>query len=116
MPGADTWPSSLIPTIRRRQETARRVDLWRPRSACLKILFRRHSSLANEAAAQFIAEQWRQNLGITRVADMKPQQDAYAGSGPDRGADLPRRRFGTRVPDAASYLAGSIASTSSNAR
>lgn len=79
-----------------------------------KILFVGISSPANEAAAQFIAEQWRQNLGITAV-DMKPQQDAYAG--PDQNAvQIFRDDVGTRVPDAASYLAGSIASTSSNAQ
>jgi len=79
-----------------------------------KILFVGISAPAIEAAAQFIAEQWRQNLGITAV-DMKPQQDAYAG--PDQNAvQIFRDDVGTRVPDAASYLAGSIASTSSNAQ
>lgn len=79
-----------------------------------KILFVGISSPANEAAAQFIAEQWRQNLGITAV-DMKPQQDNYAG--PDQNSvQIFRDDVGTRVPDAASYLAGSIASTSSNAQ
>ena len=72
------------------------------------------SSPANEAAAQYIAEQWRQNLGITAV-DMKPQQDQYAGPGPERGADLPRRRRHARS-GCASYLAGSIASASGNAQ
>ncbi|MDI6025011.1 ABC transporter substrate-binding protein [Corticibacterium sp. UT-5YL-CI-8] len=79
-----------------------------------KVLFVGISSPANEAAAQFIAEQWRQNLGITAV-DMKPQQDAYAG--PDQNAvQIFRDDVGTRVPDAVSYLAGSIASSSSNAQ
>ncbi|MBW9114311.1 ABC transporter substrate-binding protein [Rhizobium cauense] len=79
-----------------------------------KILFVGISAPAIEAAAQFIAEQWRQNLGITAV-DMKPQQDAYAG--PDQNAvQIFRDDVGTRVPDAVSYLAGSIASTSSNAQ
>lgn len=78
-----------------------------------KLLFVGISSPANEAAAQYIAEQWRQNLGITAV-DMKPQQDQY--SGPDQNAvQIFRDDVGTRVPDAASYLAGSIASTSGNA-
>ena len=46
---------------------------------------------------------------------MKPQQDAYAG--PDQNAvQIFRDDVGTRVPDAVSYLAGSIASTSSNAQ
>lgn len=79
-----------------------------------KLLFVGVSGPAIEAAAQFIAEQWRQNLGITAV-DMKPQQDAYAG--PDQNAvQIFRDDVGTRVPDAVSYLAGSIASTSSNAQ
>ncbi len=80
---------------------------------CRSCLFVGISSPANEAAAQYIAEQWRQNLGITAV-DMKPQQDQYAG--PDQNAvQIFRDDVGTRVPDAASYLAGSIASTSGNA-
>lgn len=79
-----------------------------------KLLFVGISGPAIEAAAQFIAEQWRQNLGISAV-DMKPQQDAYAG--PDQNAvQIFRDDVGTRVPDAASYLQGSIASTSSNAQ
>ncbi|MBZ9790731.1 ABC transporter substrate-binding protein [Rhizobium sp. 3T7] len=79
-----------------------------------KILFVGISAPAIQAAAQFIAEQWRQNLGITAV-DMKPQQDSYAG--PDQNAvQIFRDDVGTRVPDAVSYLAGCIASTSSNAQ
>ena len=79
-----------------------------------KLLFVGISGPAIEAAAQFIAEQWRQNLGISAV-DMKPQQDAYAG--PDQNAvQIFRDDVGTRVPDAVSYLQGSIASTSSNAQ
>ncbi|MDO8884571.1 ABC transporter substrate-binding protein, partial [Pseudotabrizicola sp.] len=78
-----------------------------------KIMFVGISSPANEAAAQYIAEQWRQNLGIAAV-DMKPQQDQY--SGPDQNSiQIFRDDVGTRVPDAPSYLAGSIASTSGNA-
>jgi len=79
-----------------------------------RIMFVGISSPANEAAAQYIAEQWRQHLGITAV-DMKPQQDQY--SGPDQNAiQIFRDDVGTRVPDAPSYLAGSIASTSGNAQ
>ncbi|MBX5159299.1 MULTISPECIES: ABC transporter substrate-binding protein [unclassified Rhizobium] len=79
-----------------------------------KIMFVGISAPAIQAAAQFIAEQWRQNLGITAV-DMKPQQDAYAG--PDQNSvQIFRDDVGTRVPDAVSYLAGCIASTSSNAQ
>jgi peptide/nickel transport system substrate-binding protein len=79
-----------------------------------KIMFVGISGPAIEAAAQYIAEQWRQNLGITAV-DMKPQQDNYAG--PDQNAiQIFRDDVGTRVPDAASYLLGSIASSSGNAQ
>jgi len=79
-----------------------------------KLLFVGISGPAIEAAAQYIAEQWRQNLGITAV-DMKPQQDQYAG--PDQNAvQIFRDDVGTRVPDAASYLLGSIASSAGNAR
>ncbi|MFN4154109.1 MAG: ABC transporter substrate-binding protein [Paracoccaceae bacterium] len=79
-----------------------------------KMMFVGISSPANEAAAQYISEQWRQNLGISAV-DMKPQQDQY--SGPDQNSiQIFRDDVGTRVPDAASYLAGSIASTSGNAQ
>jgi peptide/nickel transport system substrate-binding protein len=79
-----------------------------------KIMFVGISSPANEAAAQYIAEQWRQNLGISAV-DMKPQQDQY--SGPDQNAiQIFRDDVGTRVPDAPSYLAGSIGSGSGNAQ
>jgi peptide/nickel transport system substrate-binding protein len=79
-----------------------------------KLMFVGISSPANEAAAQYIAEQWRQNLGISAV-DMKPQQDQY--SGPDQNSiQIFRDDVGTRVPDAPSYLAGSIASGSGNAQ
>jgi len=79
-----------------------------------KLMFVGISSPANEAAAQYIAEQWRQHLGITAV-DMKPQQDQYAG--PDQNAvQIFRDDVGTRVPDAASYLNGSIGSGSGNAQ
>jgi len=72
------------------------------------------SSPAIAAAAQFIAEQWRQNLGIDAV-EMKPQQDQYAG--PDQaGVQIFRDDVGTRVPDAVSYLMGAIHSSSSNAK
>jgi peptide/nickel transport system substrate-binding protein len=79
-----------------------------------KLLFVGISGPAIEAAAQFIAEQWRQNLGISAV-DMKPQQDAYAG--PDQNAvQIFRDDCGTRVPDAASYLSGTIASSAGTAQ
>jgi peptide/nickel transport system substrate-binding protein len=78
-----------------------------------KIMMVGISDPAKEAAAQYIAEQWRQVLGIEGV-DMKPQYDDY--SGPDQeniqifGDDV-----GSRVPDAVSYLQGSIHSSSGNA-
>lgn len=68
---------------------------------------------AAEAAAQYIAEQWRQVLGIQTV-DMKPQFDDY--SGPDKAnLQIYRDDVGTRVPDIVSYLQGSIYSTCGNA-
>lgn len=68
---------------------------------------------AAEAAAQYIAEQWRQVLGIQTI-DMKPQFDDY--SGPDKAnIQIYRDDVGTRVPDIVSYLQGSIYSTSGNA-
>lgn len=77
-----------------------------------KILFAGISSPARSVAAQYIAEQWRQNLGI-QAFDMKPSQDEFGAEG--NNVQIVRDDVGTRVPDAVSYLAGSIASTSSNA-
>nr|WP_246429652.1 ABC transporter substrate-binding protein [Prosthecomicrobium pneumaticum] len=72
------------------------------------------STPASQLAAQYIAEQWRQNLGIAAV-QMKPQIDAY--SGPDQAnVQIFRDDVGTRVPDAVVYLLGSIYSGSSNAK
>ena len=45
---------------------------------------------ARSVAAQYIAEQWRQNLGISAF-DMKPSQDEFGRRGQQR-ADRPRRR------------------------
>ena len=68
---------------------------------------------AAEAAAQYIAEQWRQVLGI-QVVEMKPQFDDF--SGPDKAnIQIYRDDVGTRVPDIVSYLQGSIFSTCGNA-
>ena len=79
-----------------------------------KIMMAGVSGPAIEAAAQFIAEQWRQNLGITAV-DMKPQEDNY--SGPDQGSvQVFRNDVGTRVPDPVTYLASCIASDASTAK
>jgi peptide/nickel transport system substrate-binding protein len=72
------------------------------------------SNPAHEAAAQYIAEQWRQNLGIEGT-EMKPGIDSY--SGPDqKNVQVFRDDVGTRVPDAVSYLMGSIHSSSGNAK
>ena len=71
------------------------------------------SNPATETAAQFIAEQWRQNLGIERV-EMKPDMDNY--SGPDQARiQIFRDDVGTRVPDASAFLRSSIHSASGNA-
>jgi peptide/nickel transport system substrate-binding protein len=77
-----------------------------------KILIAGASSPARQLAAQFIAEQWRQNLGISAV-DMKPSQDDFGPEGSQ--VQVIRDDVGTRVPDAIAYLQSCIASSSSNA-
>lgn len=78
-----------------------------------KIMFVGISTPTHEAAAQYIAEQWRKILGITGV-EMKPSIDTYAG--PDQAnVQIMRDDVGTRVPDAVSYLMGTIHSSSGNA-
>lgn len=71
------------------------------------------SNPAAEAAAQFIAGQWRQNLGVTRVT-MLADTDQLAPE--QRGVQIFRDDVGTRVPDAVLYLKAAIASDSTNAR
>jgi len=79
-----------------------------------KIMFVGISTPTHEAAAQYIAEQWRQVLGIEGV-EMKPAIETYAG--PDqKSVQIFRDDTGTRVPDAVSYLMGTIHSQSGNAR
>lgn len=79
-----------------------------------KIMLVGISTPTHEAAAQYIAEQWRSILGIQAV-EMKPAIETY--SGPDqRSVQIFRDDVGTRVPDAASYLMGAIHSGSGNAR
>lgn len=79
-----------------------------------KIMFVGISTPTHEAAAQYIAEQWRKILGIEGV-DMKPAIETYAG--PDQASvQIFRDDVGTRVPDAVSYLMGSIHSGSGNAQ
>ncbi|WP_159585399.1 ABC transporter substrate-binding protein [Chelativorans xinjiangense] len=77
-----------------------------------KILIAGISSPARAVAGQYIAEQWRQNLGITAV-EMKPSQDDFGPEGSQ--VQVMRDDVGTRVPDAVAYLAGAIASSSSTA-
>ena len=79
-----------------------------------KIMFVGISFPAAEAAAQYIAEQWRQVLGIESV-EMKPQYDDY--SGPDQeNVQIFRDDVATRFPDTVNYLLGSIHSSSGNAQ
>lgn len=79
-----------------------------------KIMFVGISTPTHEAAAQYIAEQWRQVLGIQAI-EMKPEIETYAG--PDQqSVQIFRDDVGTRVPDAVSYLLGSIYSGSGNAQ
>lgn len=79
-----------------------------------KIMFVGVSNPSHEAAAQYIAEQWRQVLGIEGT-EMKAEIDSYEGL--DQGnVQIFRDDVGTRVPDIVSYLMGSIHSSSGNAR
>jgi peptide/nickel transport system substrate-binding protein len=72
------------------------------------------SQPAFQAAGQYLAEQWRQHLGISAV-DMKPQTDSYAG--PDQASvQIFRDDVSTRVPDPVVYLTGAIHSSSGNAQ
>ena len=78
-----------------------------------KILLAGMSSPARAVAGQYIAEQWRQNLGITAV-EMKPSQDDFGPEGSQ--VQVIRDDVGTRAPDAIAYLSGSIASSASTAK
>lgn len=79
-----------------------------------KLMFVGISTPTHEAAAQYIAEQWRSILGIQGI-EMKPGIETY--SGPDqKSIQIFRDDVGTRVPDAVSYLMGAIHSGSGNAR
>lgn len=72
------------------------------------------SKPARQVAAQYIAEQWRQVLGIDRV-EMKADIDEYEG--PDQARiQIFRDDIGARVPDAVVYLRGTIHSSSSYAK
>jgi peptide/nickel transport system substrate-binding protein len=79
-----------------------------------KIMFVGISTPSHEAAAQYIAEQWRQVLGIEGT-EMKSDIDSYEG--PDQSnIQIFRDDVGTRVPDIVSYLMGAIHSSSGNAQ
>lgn len=87
---------------------------YRNAAALPKLNFVGIARPAHEVAAQYIAEQWRQVLGIEAV-DMKPQIDAFAG--PDQASvQIFRDNVSTRVPDAVAFLAGAAHSSSSNAK
>lgn len=68
-------------------------------------------SPAQNAAAQFMIEQWRQNLGVSTV-EILARQDNFAPG----DVHIFRDDAGTRVPDAVTYLAGSIRSGAGNAK
>ena len=79
-----------------------------------KIMFVGISTPSHESAAQYIAEQWRQVLGIEGT-EMKSNIDSYEG--PDQSnIQIFRDDVGTRVPDMVSYLMGAIHSLSGNAQ
>jgi len=79
-----------------------------------KLMFVGISYAAAEAGAQYIAEQWRQVLGVQNV-EMKSAYDQYEG--PDQeSVQIFRDDVATRFPDTVAYLQGSIHSASGNAR
>ncbi|MDK9707177.1 MAG: ABC transporter substrate-binding protein [Desulforhopalus sp.] len=72
------------------------------------------STPTHEAAARYMAKQWREVLNIE---DVEMQADIEDSTGPaKRSAQIFRDDVGTRVPDAVAYLMGAIHSTSGNAR
>ena len=114
VPGAEDSRFEPYPFDPEAAQAALAASSYGSAEALPRIMMVGISTPANAAAAQYIAEQWRQNLGITAV-DMKPQIDAY--SGPDQNnVQVFRDDVGTRVPDAVAYLGGAIASGSSNAQ
>jgi peptide/nickel transport system substrate-binding protein len=68
------------------------------------------SQSSHELAAQYIAEQWRQVLGIEQV-EMKASYDDYSGPDQER-IQIFRDDAGARFPDAVSFLMGIIHSSS----
>lgn len=72
------------------------------------------STPVDQLAAQFIAEQWREHLGIQSV-EMKPQYNSYSGAD-QRFIQFFRDDVSSRVPDAVALLRTAIHSISSNAQ
>jgi len=79
-----------------------------------KLYFVGISQASHELAAQYIAEQWRQVLGIEQV-EMKGGFDDYSGPDQER-IQIFRDDTGARFPDAVAYLLGAIHSSSGTAQ
>ena len=79
-----------------------------------KLYFVGISQASHELAAQYIAEQWRQILGIEQV-EMKAGFDEYSGPDQER-IQIFRDDTGARFPDAVAYLLGAIHSSSGTAQ
>ena len=75
-----------------------------------KLFFVGISQPSHELAAQYIAEQWRQVLGIEQV-ELKAAFDDYSGPDQER-VQIFRDDAGSRFPDAVTYLMGTIHSSS----
>lgn len=73
-----------------------------------RIIFAGIIAPAEQAAAQFAIEQWRQNLGITAI-ELKPTLDGFAPA----DVHIVRDDAGSRVPDATEFLRTAIHSTGS---
>ena len=79
-----------------------------------KLYFVGISQASHELASQYIAEQWRQTLGIEEV-EMKAAFDEYSGPDQDR-VQIFRDDAGARFPDPVVYLMGTIHSSSGPAQ
>lgn len=75
-----------------------------------KLLFVGISQASHELAAQYIAEQWRQGLGIEQV-ELKAGYDDFSGPDQER-IQIFRDDAGARFPDPVAYLMGTIHSSS----
>ncbi|MHA6689068.1 ABC transporter substrate-binding protein [Devosia sp. A449] len=73
-----------------------------------RIIFAGIIAPAEQAAAQFAIEQWRQNLGITAI-ELKPTLDNFSPA----DVHIVRDDAGSRVPDATEFLHTAIHSSSS---